>query len=276
MPSQEDFERRREIVRSMNVMDDDLFAKIAEDVSAMEEVLSVFLQDPEFQLLWSRPQVHLRNCGTRSVTVDAMCESVSGTLYSIEMEKSSRNDHQRRVRYNSSNKDTMYTEKGTDFREIPDLCMVYLSKADFLQGGRCLYHIDRIVRENGRIVANGMKEIYVNARVDDGSEAAQLMQYMKNTRGENPMFPRLSARVQYLKEDRRGVEQMCEAVEKYAREKAKEAAQKAAKEAKKEAKAAAKSSAALLFQYGVSFDIVAKSIRQLTRKELEKIYQGAH
>lgn len=72
------------------------------------------------------------------------------------------------------------------------------------------------------------------------------------------------------------MEQICEAVEKYAREKAKEAAQKAAKEAKKEAKAAAKISAALLFQNGVSFEIVERSIRQLTRKELEKIYQGAH
>lgn len=73
---------------------------------------------------------------------------------------------------------------------------------------------------------------------------------------------------------------MCEAVEKYAQEKAKEAVKKARKkarkEARKEAKAAAKRSAALLFQNGVSFDIVAKSIRQLTRKELEKIYQAAH
>lgn len=267
-----DFERCREIVRSMNVMDDDFFAKIAEDVSSMEEILSVFLQEPEFRLLWSRSQVHLRNCGTRSVTVDAMCESASGTLYSVEMEKSSRDDHQRRVRYNSSNIDTMYTEKGLDFKEIPNLCMIYLSKADFLRGGKCLYHVDRTVREASRAVENGVRESYVNARVDDGSKASQLMQYMRDTRGDNPMFPRLSARVRYLKEEKKGVEQMCEAVEKYAREKAQEAAKKAAKEA---AKAAAKTSAALLFQNGVSFEIVAKSIKQLTRRELEKIYQSA-
>lgn len=68
---------------------------------------------------------------------------------------------------------------------------------------------------------------------------------------------------------------MCEAVEKYAQEKVQEAAKKAAKEAVKEAKAAAKTSAALLFQNGVSFEIVAKSIKQLTRRELEKIYQNA-
>lgn len=274
MPSQEDFERRREIVRSMNVMDDDLFAKIAEDVPAMEEILSALSQDPELRLLWSRSQVHIRNCGIRSVTLDAMCESVSGTLYSVEMQKSNRDDHQRRVRYNSSNIDTMYTEKGLDFKEIPNLCMIYLSKADFLRGGKCLYHIDRTVRGNGQVVENGVKEIYVNARINDGSKAAQLMQYMKDTRGENSLFPKLSARVRYLKEDQKGADQMCEAVEKYAQEKAKEAVKKAKKEAKKEAKAAAKISAALLFQNGVSFDIVAKSIRQLTHKELEKIYQA--
>lgn len=71
--------------------------------------------------------------------------------------------------------------------------------------------------------------------------------------------------VRFLKEDQKGVEQMCEAVEKYAQEKAKKAA-----------KAAARSSAVLLFQNGVSFEVVAKSIKQLTRKELEKIYQAAH
>lgn len=273
----EDFERRREIVRKMNVMDDDFFSKVAEDVPAMEEILSVILQEPKLRLLWSNSQVHLRNSGTRSVTVDAMCESVTGTLYSVEMEKSSRDDHQRRMRYNSSNIDTMFTEKGTDFRDIPNLCMVYLSKADFLHGGKCLYHIDRKVRENGHVAENGVQEIYVNTRVDDGSEAAQLMQYMKDTRGENLKFPRLSARVQYLKEDQKGVEQMCEAVEKYAQEKAQKAAKAAAKKAAKKAtKETARSSAALLFQNGVSFDIVAKSITQLTNKELEKIYQGVH
>ena len=259
----ENFEKRWEIVRRMNVMDDDFFTKVAEDVPAMEELLSVLLQDKELRLLWSRSQVHLRNSGTRSVTLDAMCESVTGKLYSVEMEKSNRDDHQRRVRYNRSNIDTMYTEKGVDFKDVPPLCMIYLSKTDFLRGDKCLYHIDRTIRENGNVVNNGVQEIYANARVNDNSEVAQLMQYLKKTKGEHPLFPKLSARVRYLKEEQEGVEEMCEAVEKYAREKAKEAAKKAAR-----------NSARLLFQNGVSFEIVVKSIKQLTRRELEHIYQS--
>ena len=253
----ENFEKRWEIVRRMNVMDDDFFAKVAEDVPAMEELLSVLLQDKELRLLWSRSQVHLRNSSTRSVTLDAMCESVTGKLYSVEMEKSNRDDHQRRVRYNRSNIDTMYTEKGIDFKDIPQLCMIYLSKTDFFQGDKCLYHIDRTIRENGCVVNNGVQEIYANVRVNDNSEVAQLMQYLKKTKGEHPLFPKLSARVRYLKEEQRGVEEMCEAVEKYARERAKEAA---------------RNSAILLFQNGVSFEIVVKSIKQLTRRELKLIY----
>ena len=109
------------------------------------------------------------------------------------------------------------------------------------------------------------RKIYVNAKVDDGSKIAQLMKYIKNKHGEHPLFPKLSARVKYLKEDQKGVEEICEAVEKYAMEKAQKAAQKAAKKAAEE-------HALSLFENGVSFEVVLKSITQLTRKELEQIY----
>lgn len=256
-----DFEKRKEIIRGMNIMDDDFFVKVAEDIGAMEEILCTFFRS-KIRLCWTRAQVHLRNCGARSVTLDALCKSEKKVLYGIEMEKSNKYDHQRRVRYNSSNIDTACTEKGLEFRDIPELCMIYISKSDFFKKGFTVYHVNRILQENGDVVDNGVQEIYVNARVDDGSKIAQLMKYMKHTRGEPPLFPKLSARVKYLKEDRKGVDEMCEAVEKYAREKAKEAAKKAARQY-----------AARLFQNGVSFEVVLNSITGLGRKELERIYR---
>ena len=96
----------------------------------------------------------------------------------------------------------------------------------------------------------------MNARVVDGSKISQLMQYIRNTRGEHPLFPKLSARVKYLKEEQKGVEEMCEAVEQYARERAKETA---------------KENAFRLLQNGVDFETVVKSITQLSRKELEEL-----
>lgn len=72
----EEFEKQRRIVRRMNIMDDDLFHKVAEDREAMEEILSVLLQQKDLKLLWSRPQIHLRNSGNRSARLDALCEAV--------------------------------------------------------------------------------------------------------------------------------------------------------------------------------------------------------
>lgn len=265
----EHFERQKEMIQQLNVMDDEFFAKVAEDLSAVEEILQVLLQDDALHLRWTKTQVHLRNCGTRSVILDALCESVEGKLYSIEMEKSNRDDHQRRVRYNGSNIDTSFTEKGVDFKEIPDICMIYISKSDFFKEGFCMYHVERTVKENGREVNNGWEEIYVNARIDDGSKIAELMKYMKDTRGENFLFPKLSARVKYLKEQREGVHMVSKALAEYTEEKVKEAK----KEAKREAKQSARNSAINLFQNGVNFEVVAQSITQLTRGELERLYQ---
>lgn len=78
----------------------------------MQEMLSVLANQKDISLLWSKPQVFLRNSGARSVQLDALCKANNGKLYSIEMEKSNKDDHQKRVRYNSSNVDTSYTEKG--------------------------------------------------------------------------------------------------------------------------------------------------------------------
>lgn len=260
MDANESFNRRKSIVQQMNIMDDDFFHKVAEDCPAMEEILSVLLDKKNLHLLWSRPQVFLRNSGARSVRLDALCKTSDGQLYSLEMEKSNKDDHQKRVRYNSSNIDTLYTEKGVDFKDIPDLCMIYISKTDFFKDGECIYHVNRTIQETGRTVMNGLQEIYVNARVADGSPISQLMQYMKHTRGEHPLFPKLSARVKYLKEEQKGVEEMCEAVEQYARERAKETAKETARE-----------NALRFLQNGVDFEIVVRSITQLTRKELEEL-----
>ena len=176
------------------------------------------------------------------------------------MEKSNKDDRQRRVRYNSSNIDTAYTEKGVNFKDIPELCMIYITKIDFFKDDCSIYHVNRIIQENGRRVNNGMEEIYVNAKVDDGSVISELMKYMKNTKGKHPLFPKLSARVEYLREEKEGVTEMCEAVERYAQERAKEEA---------------KDTAVRLMQNGIDFEVVVKCVIQLTREELEELRKNS-
>lgn len=252
-----------ELVKRLNVMDDTFFHKVAEDPKVCEEMLRVFLQDKELVIISSTPQKYLRNVENRSVILDVYCEGANQRKYAVEMQKGDYDDHQKRVRYIGSNVDTRITEKGIDFKDIPDVYLIYLTKFDVFGKGRTTYHINRTIQETGDMVDNGFHEIYVNAEIDDGSETAQLMQYIRHTEGRNEAFKKLSDRVQYLKE--RGDVTMCDLVEEYAKQYAAEVVEKALE--------AEKQSIAELFKNGASLELVLKSMKTLDKETIQEIYR---
>lgn len=63
------------------------------------------------------------------------------------------------------------------------------------QKGKTVYHVDRTVRETGEITDNGLQEIYVNTKIDDGSDIAKLMKIYKEQREfDFEKFPKTSIR----------------------------------------------------------------------------------
>ena len=72
-------------------------------------------------------------------------------------------------------------------------------------------------------------------------------------------FPKTSHRKKYFKEDERGRQEMCEIVERYAREVALEEAREIAY---------------TLLKDGVDFNLVRKAVKNLSEEELQEIYQG--
>ena len=69
-----------------------------------------------------------------------------------------------------------------------------------------------------QFVENGTHEIYVNAAVDDGSAIAELMQYFLNSSGYHENFKAVCNRVNYLKEQNKGVNSMSAVIEAYAKQ----------------------------------------------------------
>lgn len=132
----------------------------------------------------------------------------------MEVEKSSYHRHPKRVRYNISNLDTRTAEQGIDFINLPDIIYLYLTRKDFFTFSKAIHQIARYDKETGEKCENGLLEIYINAEINDGSKRAKLMQYITKTEGYPPEFPKISARVQQLKEE--GAKEMCELVENYA------------------------------------------------------------
>lgn len=248
----------QEIVQQLNIINDTLFQKMAEDIEFCEELISTAMQQ-KVTVKKVTPQNSVKNLQGRSVVLDALCELESGEEYNVEVQKANDDDHQRRVRYNTSCITANITEPGSKFKKVPNVIGIYISKFDMFKGGKAVYHIDRVVRETGEVQDNGLQEIYVNTKIDDGTDIAELMRIFTNTDAYDfQKFPKTSRRKKQFKEGKGGNEEMCDLVENYA---------------KNYAEKNAIDNAMKLFENGVSYEVVRASITSLSDEQLQELYR---
>jgi hypothetical protein len=209
------FEQKKAKVARFNVMDDVFFQKMVEDSDVLEEILQIILEDKHLKVIKSsvKPQESLKNLQGKSVILDVLCKLSDDRYINTEVQKSDDTNHAKRVRYNASLLTANTTEIGEDYLFVPDVVVVFISNFDIFEKGRTIYHAKNTIIETGEFVENGLSEVYVNTKVDDGTEIAQLMQYFKKSVGYNPICPKLSNRVKLFKEYEEGVDSMCTIME---------------------------------------------------------------
>jgi histone H3/H4 len=150
--------------------------------------------------------------------------------------------------------------------------LIFLTKFDIFREKHTIYHMERVIKETGTVVENGTHEIYVNTAIDDGTEIAKRMQYFKKSAGVHQKFQKLSKRVQYFKESQKGVTEMCELVEEYAKNYAEEYAKKYAEEEVKKAVSETEIKTALnMLKNGASVELVVKSLPSLSEQFVREL-----
>ena len=224
------FEEKKRQVEEFRPIDDVFFEVLADDPEVCEEILRTILEDKELTVEEVIVQKSIKNIYGRSVRLDALCMLGDGTKCNIEVQRAHTDNHLKRARYNAASIITKSTEPGERFESVPKVIIVYISERDFLGYGRTIYHIDKVIRENGELIDDGLQEVFVNTCIDDGTDIADLMRCFMQKEVHNKKFPKLSSRVRYLKEEEGGVSVMCEVMEQYMNE-AKEAGIKEGKEA---------------------------------------------
>ena len=207
--------RTMEFVQKLRPIDNAFFPVLGQDPGVMEEILRVILNDDTLTVEKVIAEYTLPNLPGRGVRLDSFCETGDGHRINVEVQKADDDDHIRRCRYNAAGMTWKEAEKGTRFKDLPDVCVVYITEHDFLHGGRTVYHVDKILRENGSIIDDGSSVIYVNTAVNDGSAISDLMQCFMQKTVNDPRFPRLSERVHQYKNTEKGAAEMCEELERY-------------------------------------------------------------
>ena len=79
--------------------------------------------------------------------------------------------------------------------------------------GLPIYHIDRTVKEIGKLFGDKSHIIYVNSKIKDESALGKLMHDFSCTDAKDMRYKILADRVRYFKEDEEGVATMCKAMQ---------------------------------------------------------------
>ena len=177
--------------KNLTLFTDRIFREVATNKDFVEELLRVFLEDENLEIIELIPQKDISIYNQRRVILDVYCKLSSGKIVNVEVENDAhgeKHDHQRRVRHYGAMIDAKTLSPNDDFSKLPDLYMIYLTLRDFIGEHRTVYHVERQVIETKSYLDNGYHEIYINAEVDDKSSIAEVMKVLSTTDYVNNNF----------------------------------------------------------------------------------------
>ena len=206
---QEDLQR----LRGFRLLDDDFMTKVFEDISCAELLLRIILNDEGIRVLEAHSQRGIKNLQGRSVKLDILAVDSHNRVFNVEVQRSDRGAGAKRARYNSSLIDANVTEPGDQYEDLNETFVIFITENDVMKAGLPIYHIDRVVRETGKLFEDEEHIIYVNSQIKDETKLGRLMHDFSCTDAKDMYNKVLADRVRYFKEDERGVEIMCREME---------------------------------------------------------------
>ena len=206
---QEDLQR----LRGFRLLDDDFMTKVFEDISCAELLLRIILNDEGIRVLEAHSQRGIKNLQGRSVKLDILAVDSHNRIFNVEIQRSDRGAGAKRARYNSALIDANVTEPGDQYEDLNETFVIFITENDVMKAGLPIYHIDRVVRETGKLFEDEEHIIYVNSQIKDETKLGRLMHDFSCTDAKDMYIKVLADRVRYFKEDERGVEIMCREME---------------------------------------------------------------
>ena len=160
----------------------------------------------------------IKNLQGRSVRLDILAVDEQNRAYNIEVQRSDRGASEKRARYNSSLLDANLTYSGGSYDALNEAYVIFITENDVLKAGLPIYHIHRMVEETGAVFNDHSHIIYVNSQIKDESALGKLMHDFFCIDAKDMFYPVLANRVQYFKQDAKGVATMCRAMEEMRKE----------------------------------------------------------
>ncbi len=131
----------------------------------------------------------------------------------MEIQRQEKGADPHRARYHSSVMDVENLHSGQEFKELPDTYTIFIIEKDFYGKGEPVYPIERVNLATGKFFEDGEHILYVNGAYRGESNIGKLMHDFNCTNADDMYFKLMADRTRYLKENPKGVSEMCRIME---------------------------------------------------------------
>lgn len=207
----EDLER----LRGFRPIDDTFMRGLFKDnIPLAELVLRIIVGKPDLTLVKCETQADLKRVtGARSICLDAYATDNAGKKYDIEIQRADNGADPHRARYHASALDIENLDEKQEYRELPDSYVIFITENDYYKAGEPVYLIQNMNLTLGQPFGDGAHILYVNGKYRGDSDIGRLMHDFNCTRAEDMNFELMAERTRYLKENPKGVSDMCKVME---------------------------------------------------------------
>ncbi len=198
---------------------DDFFFSVSLDgfKPGVELILRTVLNDNHIIVDELYTQKDVINWYGRSVRFDVFA-SADGKKFNCEIQRDNSGAVPLRARYNSSLLDAREVQKGADYSNLPETVVIMICEHDVFRMGLPLYHIKRIVEESGAPFDDKCAITYVNGQIQDETPLGRLMHDFFCRDAKDMHYKVLADRMRFFKEDKGGVQNMCEVMDELVKE----------------------------------------------------------
>ena len=207
----EDLER----LRRFRPIDDTFMRGLFKDNLPLAElVLRIITGKEDLILLSCETQADMKRVtGARSICLDAYATDSAGKKYDIEVQRSDTGADPHRARYHSSVMDVENLDEKQDYRELPDTYVIFITENDYYKAGKPVYQIQNMNLTLNEPFGDGAHILYVNGEYRDDSAIGRLMHDFSCTEAADMHYSLLADTTRYLKENPKGVREMCKVME---------------------------------------------------------------
>ena len=207
----EDLER----LKRFRPMDDTFMRGLfKDDIPLAQLVLRIITGMPDLTLLTCETQADMKRVtGARSICLDAYATDSRGRKYDIEVQRADSGADPHRARYHSSVMDVENLDEKQDYRELPDTYVIFITEKDYYKSGEPLYMIEHMNRTLSQPFEDGVHILYVNGEYRGDSALGKLMHDFNCTDAGEMNYELLAQKTRYLKENPKGVSEMCKVME---------------------------------------------------------------